>query len=220
MNDPLEPSSLVPSSPRRFQFSLRSLFIFSFCFIIFSAGIFSHYDVVRYFTLLVALMTYPIVVLALAIYAKGYLRSFGIGASLTFLPFFLFSGFFFLYASFALLMQGGITFQPDTGSASDSVFGKTSSMEDGAAYWGPCITCSSPSYAVRLLGGTMVVTRWLIDRSRNTIEANRPAAVPPPHARQMPNETARAAASNESSTARSQGPIGNETAATAGQATK
>jgi hypothetical protein len=184
MNDPLEPSPLVPSSPRRFQFSLRTLFIFSFCFIIFSAGIFSHYDVVRYFTLLVALMTYPIVVLAFAIYAKGYLRSFGIGASLTFLPFFLFSGFIFLYASFALLMQGGITIQPDTGTASDTIFGKTSSMEDGAAYWGPCITLLVTVLCSSLLGGTMVVTRWLIDRSRNTIQANRPAAVPPPYARQ------------------------------------
>jgi hypothetical protein len=186
MNDPLEPSPLVPSSPRRFQFSLRTLFIFSFCFIIFSAGIFSHYDVVRYFTLLVVLMVYPIVMLALAIYAKGYLRSFGIGASLTFLPFFLFSGFIFLYAGAGLLVfaQGGATISPATPADNDSVFGKTSTMEDGIAYFAPCIILLATVFCSSLLGGTMVVTRWLIDRSRNTIQANRPAAVPPPYARQ------------------------------------
>ena len=171
MSNLLEDHPPVPSSPRRFQFTLRTLFIVSFLFAIFCAGIFSSFDGIRALTLLLTLMTYPIVLVALAIYSKGYLRSFGIGASISFLPFFVLGGVVVFYYILIVLTNGS--------PAIDLDFTKSSTVEDGLKYWWPSLCVFLLLLYSAVPGGTMVITCWLIDRSRRQEQTETPQVAAP-----------------------------------------
>jgi hypothetical protein len=174
MNDLLADRPTDPVRRRRFQFSLRTLFVVSFLFAIFCAGIFSNYDAVRYLTLLVMVLSYPIVLLGLAIYARGFLRSFGIGAAVAFLPCYLWGGIVVFYA--LILVQSGATTMPDIDLS------KTSSFEDGPEFFMPLIWVVVILLYSALFGFTMVITRWLIERSRTKpVPPLAAPPVPPPH---------------------------------------
>lgn len=160
----MEDSNSKPSGARPFQFSLRTLFIVSFFFAIFCAGIFSKYDVVRYLTLLVHEMFWFYVFLAWAIYARGYLRTFGIGASISFLFPWLVTGYFWI----ALVT---LLFSPDS-----SIFFQTKSLDDGISFFWPSLAALILVGDGIITGGTMVLARWLIDRSRRETQAEQSMA--------------------------------------------
>jgi hypothetical protein len=145
---------------RRFQFSLRTLFLVSFLFAIFCAAIFSNYDGVRYLTFILFLMTYPMVLLSCAIYARGYLRSFAIGAAVTFVPFSL-PGIFFLYFAYMGIVMGFSGAAPEPIDLSNS-----SSLSDGIQYLWPSLSVIGIMFLSGIPGMTVVVTRWVIDHSR------------------------------------------------------
>ena len=184
----LEDRGPQPSRPRRFQFSLRTLFIVSFLFAIYCACIFSNFDGIRFLTLLLTLMAYPIVLLTIAIYAKGYLRSFGIGASIAFIPFLLLGGILVFYTLFVIfaMQQGG-------SSNIDLDLTKSTSMEAGLEYFWPSLCVLLLLLYSALFGSTMVLTRWLIDRSQRQAQVETPRAapqiVPAPHLDTSPKTT-------------------------------
>jgi hypothetical protein len=159
---------------RRFQYSLQTLFIVSFLFALFCAGIFSKYDGIRLLTLLLFLITYPMVALSLAIYGRGYLRSFGIGASITFFPFSI-PGIFFLYLAYMGMATGFSVAAPD----SPVDLSNTSSLADGVAFLWPSLSAAGVVLFSFILGTTVVLTRWIIDRSRRKQSAAAPLTVPP-----------------------------------------
>jgi hypothetical protein len=162
MSDLLEVHPPVPSSPRPFQFTLRTLFIFSFLFAIVSAGIFCKYDVVRYLTLLVHEMFWFYLFLAWAIYARGYLRTFGIGASISFLFPWIVTGCFWYIFVLLLFQQNAI-----------NIFG-TKTLEDGLPFFWPSLAAILLIVDSIITGGTMVLARWLIDRSRRQEQIETP----------------------------------------------
>jgi hypothetical protein len=173
-----------PTRRRRFQFSLRTLFLVSFLFAIFCAGIFSNFDGVRYLTLVFFLMTYPMVLLSFAIYARGYLRAFGIGAAITFIPFSL-PGIFFLYLAYMGIAMGFSGATPDP----TVDLSNTSSLSDGVQYLWPSLSVFGIVFLSGIPGMTVVVTRWVIDHSRRkealaampAVPLVVPVVVPTPH---------------------------------------
>ena len=165
MPNPLEDHGPKPSHPRHFQFSLRTLFIFSFLVALFSAGIFSHYSAVQLWTTLLWLLIYQAILLSLAIYGNGYLRTFCIGAMVSFtllsLPQFMLISEIF-----------------DNLFRSNKIFDFTAeSSSDNWDYYLPAISIAIEFVVSVIFGGTMVLTRWLIDRSQRQeqVETQRPA---------------------------------------------
>jgi hypothetical protein len=76
-----------PSALRRsFQFSLRTIFIFTTIVALFSAGIFSHFFYARVLMFILWAIAYPSVLVSVSIYGHSYLRSFCIGALTSFIP--------------------------------------------------------------------------------------------------------------------------------------
>jgi hypothetical protein len=167
----LENRAPIPAGPQVFQFSLRTLFIFSFLVAVFSAGIFNNYNFVRYLTLLAYETILFYVFLAWAIYARGYLRTFGIGASLSFLFPWLVTGFFWFVIVFGVFdsnaFQKGLMY----------VF-STNSLEDGFEFFWPSIAALLLIVDSLMTGGAMVLARWMIDRRRQ-IQAAAAQAAPP-----------------------------------------
>jgi hypothetical protein len=167
MSNHLEDSKSEPSAARPFQFSLRTLFIVSFLFAIFCAGIFSKYDVVRYLTLLAHETFWFYIFLAWAIYARGYLRTFGIGASISFLFPWLVTAYLWFVCVFYLF------YLDSPGNGLSDVF-QTKSLEDGISFFWASIAALILVGDGIFTGGTMVLARWLIDRSRREAQAEQP----------------------------------------------
>jgi hypothetical protein len=151
------------SMRRRFQFSLRTLFIFSFLVALFSAGIFSHYTAVQLWTNLLWLLIYQAILLSLAIYGKGYLRTFCIGATVSFTLMFI-PQFMLISEIFSDLFR------------SNRVFDFTAESSSDGDYFLPAICIAIEFVGSVIFGGTMVVTRWLIDSSQRQeqVERQRP----------------------------------------------
>jgi hypothetical protein len=169
MNNIKEDHASVSDQPRRFQFSLRTLLLLSFLIAIFSAGIFCKYDIVRYLTLLVHEMFWFYLFLSWSIYARGYLRTFGIGASISFLFPWIVTGCFW-YVFVILIFQ-------QTTALSDIFSTKT--LEDGILFFWPSLAALLLIVDSIITGGTMVLARWLIDRSRRREHAELPQAAAP-----------------------------------------
>jgi hypothetical protein len=162
-----EVSNSTPLHRRHFQFSLRAMFIFSFLFAIFSAGIFSKYDIVRYLALLIHEMFWFYIVLAWAIYGRGYLRTFGIGASISFVFPWAVTGLFWIVGAFGAFDQSSTVFA--------NAF-QIKTWEDGLAYFWPCIVAFVIVFDAFFTGGLMVLARWMIDRSREKSQTETPKA--------------------------------------------
>jgi hypothetical protein len=162
----------TPSRPRsRFQFSLRSLLLFTLFFAVFCAGVFNPYNGVRYLTLLAVQAFLFYVYLAWSIYSRGYLQTFGIGAALSFLFPWLATAYLWILLPFAIVGSANI------GGDLPALFG-TASASDGLAYFGPFILSSILLIDSLFTGGTMVFARWLIDR-RRPVAPTLPAAACP-----------------------------------------
>lgn len=170
MNDRSAVSANSASNRHRFQFSLRALFLFSFMFTVFCAGIFSSFDLVRYVALLLHETFWFYVVLTWAIYGRGYFRTFGIGASISFVFPWGVTGFFWFVAAFAFLGQSAEVF---------GVLFQNKTWEDGLAYFWPSIVAFVIFFDAFFIGGIMVLARWMIDRSRRKAEAELPMIVQP-----------------------------------------
>jgi hypothetical protein len=166
MNHFMEDNSTGHPAPRRFQFTLKTLFVISFAFAIYCVCIFSNYDGIRHLTLLLTLLAYPMVLLAFVIYGRGYLRTYCIGAAITFFPFSV-SGIILLYLML-IAIQGGFG-----GESID--FTVSHSFEDGFEYLWQAVSVIAMVLLSAIPGSSMLVTRWLIDRSRRK---ERSAAMP------------------------------------------
>jgi hypothetical protein len=68
----------APAEPP-LQFSLRSMFILTTVVAVFCSGLFACPGLVRFLTLLAWMIFLPTTMLAVAIYGRGYLRTFSIG---------------------------------------------------------------------------------------------------------------------------------------------
>jgi hypothetical protein len=164
MSNCLENRPPVPFHPRRFQFSLRSLLIVSLLFAIFSAGIFNNYNIVRYLSLLAHETVSFYIFLVWAIYARGYLRTFGIGATLSYLFPWVITLFYWFYMAIASIDQSSTQTQTIVNMFT------TKSYTDGFEYFWPSIAALMLIVDAILAGGSMVLARWLIDRSRRQME--------------------------------------------------
>jgi hypothetical protein len=158
---------------RRFQYSLRTLFIFSIILALFSAGSFYPEYSVRAITFAVWTIFFTSFLLAMAIYGHGYFRSFCIGAiasSSLLTPI----GFTYTYYSFLLVWS----------SANDIGNGPSEQTTNDIYFYYPAI-CIGISLFVSFLGGlTVVLTRWMIDSANRR---NQPAAAPPTPPAAPPN---------------------------------
>jgi hypothetical protein len=158
MQNPLADRS-PPPSRRHFQFSLRSLFLFSLVFAVICAGIFNPYVLVRFVTLMAVQGFLFYLYLAWAMYGRGYLQTFGIGAALSFLFPWIAVGILWIFLPFTLI--GPPPFQ----NAIGGILGKNF-FADGIAFLWPSILVLILVVDSLFTGGTMVLARWLIDRSR------------------------------------------------------
>jgi hypothetical protein len=165
MNDRSAVSATAVSNRHRFQFSLRALFLFSFMFTVFCAGIFSTFDPVRYVALLLHETFWFYVVLTWAIYGRGYFRTFGIGASISFVFPWGVTGFLWIFLAVVCIQDSGTVF---------SYLFQSKTLEDGLAYFWPSIVAFVIFFDAFFIGGIMVLARWMIDRSRRKAEAELP----------------------------------------------
>lgn len=164
MIDHLEDRPTENTQPRRFQFSLRTLFIVSFFIAILCAGIFCKYDAVRQLTEVVALLMYSSSLLGIAIYGRGYVRTYAIGACFP-LTILLYPGF--LQEMEMTLSGSQIYSVPQINPFTERFLTtKASTMDEGIPYFVPSLVILGYLLYTNLSGGTMVLTRWLIDRSR------------------------------------------------------
>jgi hypothetical protein len=159
MPSPSKDHQPVASHSRRFQFSLRTLFVVSFLFAIVCAGIFNSYNIVRYVALLAVQAFLFYVYLTWWIYGRGYLRTFGIGATLSFLFPWAATGILWIFLPFSLVDSNA--FQNLAGEIVGTKF-----IEDGLAFLWPSILALILLVDSLFTGGTMVLARWLIDRCR------------------------------------------------------
>jgi hypothetical protein len=163
MAEQLASRSPFSSPPSRFQFTLRSLLFFSLATALFFAGIFNNYNFVRYLTLLAIQAFLFYLSLAWAIYGRGYLRTFGIGASLSFAFPWLVTAIIWVLALFESL-------SPSSTSMNIVLWG-TKTWEDGIEYYWPSSVALLLLVDAAFTGGSMVFARWLIDRTRRQAES-------------------------------------------------
>jgi hypothetical protein len=158
MTDLLGDIPVVPDCPRRFQYSLRTLFIVSFVFAFFFAGVFCKYDAIRNMTSILASVLYSCILLSFAIYCPGYLRSFAIGA--------LFSLSFLMFPAFPDEVYMRLDTVPSYGLDERFDFTKVSAMEAGLHFFVPSLIFLGIFVYSCFAGTAMVVTRWLIESSQ------------------------------------------------------
>jgi hypothetical protein len=168
------PSLADPPNARRrgFQFTVRTLFIFSLIVALFLAAIFSKYDAIRSYSIIVWLIYYPSTLLAVAIYGHGYLRSYCLGA---------FSSLFPLSIPGILLLVS-IVDPPAQLEFSD--FSKISTYED-TGFFIPAIFILLIVLASSVGGLSVMLTRWMIDSTNQHRLTDPPAAPDPPPATPM-----------------------------------
>jgi hypothetical protein len=165
-----DPQSTIAPPRSRFQFSLRSLLLFTLVFAVFCAGVFNPYNGVRYLTLFAVQAFLFYTFLAWSIYSRGYLQTFGIGAALSFLFPWLATAYLWILLPFAIVGSANIT------GDLPALLG-TASASDGLAYFGPFILSSILLIDSLFTGGTMVFARWLWD-GRHSVSPTAPAASP------------------------------------------
>jgi hypothetical protein len=170
MINPLEESGPA-IAPRRFQFSLRSLFLVSFFLALFFAGIFSHFNVVRYSTLGFFVVVYPSQLLALAIYAQGYVKSFCIGGVVSLMP--------VSPSGFVIILFFCLVYAPSPIDISNFDFSATLTADDSLEFFLPSIYALVLAAISSLAGGTFVVARWLAEQSRRSAHAAIAKNAPP-----------------------------------------
>jgi hypothetical protein len=156
----------------RFQFSLRSLLIFTLFFAIFCAGVFNPYNGVRYVTLLAVQAFLFYVYLTWSIYSRGYLQTFGIGAALSFLFPWLATAYFWIVLPIAFLSSNNMR------QIMPGLLDKKS-LGDGLEFLYPCILAFILLIDSLFTGGTMVFARWMMDRRRRQVAPTVPATACP-----------------------------------------
>jgi hypothetical protein len=153
---------------RRFQYSLRTLFIFSLFIALSCAGFFSEFDFIRALTLYIWLIVYSMMLLAVVIYGHGYLRSFCIGALISIVP-----------VSIILLES---LMDISELKIDDRIFHHTADVDD-PEFFIPAILLLI-ILALSVLGGlTVIFTRWMIDsadrRNQQVASPSQPTVNPP-----------------------------------------
>lgn len=172
MPQPLDDHVPVKPPCRRFQFSLLTLFLFSLLFGICCAGIFNPYNFVRVLTLLAVQAVLFYVYLTWWIYGRGYLRTFSIGATMSFVFPWAVTGIMWILLPFTFFNSNGI-------SQFETLIGGTATLSDGIAFLWQSILAFILLFDSLFTGGTMVFTRWLIDRSRRKAAETFPNADQP-----------------------------------------
>jgi hypothetical protein len=161
MSDCLKTSGSAPACSRRFQFSLRTLLIVSVLFAIFFAGIFNNHNFVRYLALMAFETVSFYIFLVWAIYGRGHLRTFGIGATISYLFPWVITLFFWFCIVFSAVNSNN--------PFAANLFG-TYTYVDRIDYFWPSLAALMLILDAILAGGSMVLARWLIDRSRRQAE--------------------------------------------------
>ncbi len=159
------------SRARPFQFSLRTMFIVTTIVALWCSGLFAPYALARYLTLAFWVLSAPVVLLVMVIYARGYLRTFAIGGLTTTFP------LLFCHIILAYVLIAGVSTALSSGKADWGGF--LVNDDSPESRFGPGIFSALYTAVIFSFGFLAMGVRWMVEPSR---QMNLPhAPIQPPH---------------------------------------
>ena len=145
---------------RPFQFSLRTMFIVTTVVAVWCGGLFAPYALARYLTLTLWMLSVPVVLLVMVIYARGPLRTFAIGGLTTTLP------LVFCHIVLAYVIIAGASVALSSGTSDWSGFNVND--DSAESRFGPGVFCAVYTAVIFLFGFLAIGIRWIVEPSRQT----------------------------------------------------